>query len=83
MNCPPTYIWGGKTGNLGFYDGRHGVHDQGSECGRYGGHGHKPGILISGHDLKDIEELLKQTEGTGVDAVKAGAIKRFVVMAGK
>ena len=27
----------------------------------------KPGILISGHDLKDIEELLKQTEGTGVD----------------
>ncbi|MGH4124579.1 MAG: hydroxylamine reductase [Clostridium sp.] len=27
----------------------------------------KPGILISGHDLKDMEELLKQTEGTGVD----------------
>ncbi|MCP4150295.1 MAG: hydroxylamine reductase [bacterium] len=26
-----------------------------------------PGILISGHDLKDIDELLKQTEGTGVD----------------
>ena len=26
-----------------------------------------PGILISGHDLKDIEELLKQTAGTGVD----------------
>jgi len=26
-----------------------------------------PGILISGHDLKDIEELLAQTEGTGVD----------------
>ncbi len=26
-----------------------------------------PGILISGHDLKDFEELLKQTEGTGVD----------------
>ncbi|KJJ85240.1 hydroxylamine reductase [Candidatus Omnitrophus magneticus] len=26
-----------------------------------------PGILISGHDLKDLEELLKQTEGTGVD----------------
>ena len=25
------------------------------------------GILISGHDLHDIEELLKQTEGTGVD----------------
>jgi len=26
-----------------------------------------PGILISGHDLKDMEELLAQTEGTGVD----------------
>lgn len=26
-----------------------------------------PGILISGHDLKDLEDLLKQTEGTGVD----------------
>ncbi|WP_242985413.1 hydroxylamine reductase [Vallitalea okinawensis] len=31
------------------------------------GVGDKPGILISGHDLKDIEELLAQTEGTGVD----------------
>ncbi len=27
----------------------------------------KPAILISGHDLKDMEELLIQTEGTGVD----------------
>ncbi|MDD5571224.1 MAG: hydroxylamine reductase [Bacteroidales bacterium] len=26
-----------------------------------------PGILISGHDLKDIDELLQQTDGTGVD----------------
>jgi len=26
-----------------------------------------PGILISGHDLKDMEELLKQTEGNGID----------------
>jgi hydroxylamine reductase len=26
-----------------------------------------PGILISGHDLKDMDELLRQTEGTGVD----------------
>jgi len=26
-----------------------------------------PGILISGHDLKDMDELLKQTEGTGID----------------
>jgi len=31
------------------------------------GVGSNPGILISGHDLKDMEELLKQTEGTGVD----------------
>jgi hydroxylamine reductase len=27
----------------------------------------KPAILISGHDMKDMEDLLKQTEGTGVD----------------
>ena len=27
----------------------------------------KPAILISGHDLRDMEDLLKQTEGTGVD----------------
>ena len=26
-----------------------------------------PGILVSGHDLKDLEQLLKQTEGIGVD----------------
>ncbi|EGY79721.1 hydroxylamine reductase [Peptoniphilus indolicus] len=26
-----------------------------------------PAILISGHDLRDMEMLLKQTEGTGVD----------------
>lgn len=31
------------------------------------GVGKNPGILISGHDLRDIEMLLKQTEGTGVD----------------
>lgn len=31
-----------------------------------------PGILISGHDLHDIEELLKQTEGTGVDVYTHG-----------
>ena len=26
-----------------------------------------PGILISGHDLRDLEMLLEQTQGTGVD----------------
>ena len=26
-----------------------------------------PAILISGHDLRDLEQLLEQTEGTGVD----------------
>ncbi|WP_353120915.1 hydroxylamine reductase [Dysgonomonas capnocytophagoides] len=31
------------------------------------GVGNNPGILISGHDLRDIEELLQQTEGTGID----------------
>jgi hydroxylamine reductase len=32
----------------------------------------KPGILISGHDLKDMEELLEQTAGTGVDVYTHG-----------
>ena len=31
------------------------------------GVGKKPGILISGHDLRDLEMLLEQTEGKGVD----------------
>jgi hydroxylamine reductase len=34
--------------------------------------GHKPAILISGHDLKDLEELLVQTQGTGVDVYTHG-----------
>ena len=32
----------------------------------------RPGILISGHDLKDMEELLRQTEGTGIDVYTHG-----------
>ena len=31
------------------------------------GVGSRPGILVSGHDLKDLEMLLEQTQGTGVD----------------
>lgn len=31
------------------------------------GVGKNPGILVSGHDLRDIEMLLEQTKGTGVD----------------
>lgn len=31
-----------------------------------------PAILISGHDLKDLEELLEQTQGTGVDVYTHG-----------
>ena len=31
------------------------------------GVGNNPGILVSGHDLKDLEQLLIQTQGTGVD----------------
>lgn len=31
------------------------------------GVGKNPGILISGHDLKDLEQLLEQTKGTGID----------------
>lgn len=48
----------------------------GANTGAYGhpeisevnlGVGDKPGILISGHDLKDLEELLEQTKDTGVE----------------
>jgi hydroxylamine reductase len=48
----------------------------GANTGTYGnpeltkvniGVGTNPGILISGHDLKDMDELMKQTEGTGID----------------
>ena len=36
------------------------------------GVGKRPGILISGHDLHDIEDLLEQTQGTGVDVSTHG-----------
>ena len=36
------------------------------------GVGHRPGILISGHDMRDMEMLLQQTEGTGVDVYTHG-----------
>lgn len=48
----------------------------GANTGTYGkpeissvniGVGAKPGILVSGHDLKDLEQLLEQTKGTGID----------------
>lgn len=48
----------------------------GANTGAYGnpeitevniGVGSNPGILVSGHDLKDLEQLLEQTAGTGVD----------------
>jgi len=31
-----------------------------------------PGILVSGHDLKDLEQILEQTQGTGVDVYTHG-----------
>ncbi len=34
--------------------------------------GDRPGILITGHDLKDLEQLLEQTKGTGVDVYTHG-----------
>ena len=36
------------------------------------GAGTNPGILISGHDLLDLKELLEQTAGTGVDVYTHG-----------
>lgn len=36
------------------------------------GAGKNPGILISGHDLRDLADLLKQTEGRGIDVYTHG-----------
>ena len=36
------------------------------------GVGNNPGILITGHDLKDLEMLLKQTEGKSIDVYTHG-----------
>jgi len=36
------------------------------------GAGDRPGILVSGHDLKDFEELLEQTAGKGIDIYTHG-----------
>ncbi len=60
--------------------GKHGVEGMAlldaANTGAYGnpeitavdiGVGTNPGILISGHDLRDLEMLLQQTQGTGVD----------------
>ena len=65
--------------------GKHGVDvmallDQ-ANTGAYGkpeitkvniGVGTRPGILISGHDMHDIADLLEQTEGTGIDVYTHG-----------
>ncbi|CCG09076.1 hydroxylamine reductase [Pararhodospirillum photometricum] len=51
----------------------------------------RPGILVSGHDLRDLEELLRQTEGTGLDVYTHGemlpahaypALKKYPHLAG-
>lgn len=51
----------------------------------------KPGILVSGHDLRDIEDLLEQTAGTGIDVYTHGeaiaahaypALKKYFNLAG-
>jgi len=36
------------------------------------GVGNRPGILVSGHDLKDLAELLEQSEGAGIDIYTHG-----------
>ena len=66
--------------NMVMETGKHGVEAMAmldkANTSRYGdpeitsvniGVGDKPGILISGHDLRDMEDLLIQTEGSGVD----------------
>jgi hydroxylamine reductase len=51
----------------------------------------RPGILVSGHDLRDIEDLLEQTAGTGIDVYTHGeaiaahaypALKKYFNLAG-
>jgi len=53
----------------------------GANTGAYGrpeitsvniGVGTRPGILVSGHDLKDLEMLLEQTKGSGIDVYTHG-----------
>ena len=70
----------GELVELALETGRYGVAGMAlldrANTGRYGapeitrvsiGVGKNPGILISGHDLRDLEMLLEQTQGTGVD----------------
>ncbi len=53
----------------------------GANTGTYGspvatvvrtGVGKNPGILVTGHDLKDLEQILEQTQGTGIDVYTHG-----------
>ena len=66
--------------NLTLETGKYGVEGMAlldaAKTGAYGhpemtrvniGVGKRPGILVSGHDLRDLEMLLIQTQGTGVD----------------
>lgn len=66
--------------SLALETGKHGVDAMalldGAHTSRYGhpemtkvniGVRNNPGILVSGHDLTDLEQLLEQTQGTGVD----------------
>ncbi len=70
----------GELVELALETGRYGVAGMAlldrANTGRYGapeitrvsiGVGKNPGILVSGHDLRDLEMLLEQTQGTGVD----------------
>jgi hydroxylamine reductase len=36
------------------------------------GVGNRPGILVTGHDLRDLHDLLEQTRGTGIDVYTHG-----------
>jgi hydroxylamine reductase len=39
----------------------------------------RPGILISGHDLRDLHDLLEQTAGTGIDVYTHGEMLRALL----
>lgn len=63
--------WGVKT--MALLDGAHTAAFGSPEVTKVNlGVRNRPGILVSGHDLKDLEQLLEQTRDTGVDVYTHG-----------
>lgn len=66
-----TGRWGVKT--MALLDGAHTAAYGSPEVTKVNlGVRNRPGILVSGHDLKDLEQLLEQTRDTGIDLYTHG-----------